>query len=167
MLSSPVHKGEVTRDKAHFLAREVTLIIISLSHQGQTLCSFCSEDWQCPGLALPHPKDVAFSFLPPPLFGFSPRFSFFQFVDVFSLGVDTAPRAVTECKPFPVSVPYSSEGRGKGETSLGKPSWALCASCRLSGLSAMGEALPTAQLPHCVGHSSAQDLPMAHERQEE
>lgn len=70
MLSSPVHKGEVTRDKAHFLVGEVTLIIIPLSHQGQTLSSFCSEGWQCPGLVLSHPKDVAFPFLPPPLFVF-------------------------------------------------------------------------------------------------
>lgn len=87
MLSSPVYKGEVTRDTAHFLVGEVTLIIIPLSHQGQTLSSFCSEGWQCPGLVLSHPKDVAFPFLPPPLFVF---FSLFRFVDVLSLGVDTA-----------------------------------------------------------------------------
>lgn len=66
-----------------------------------------------------------------------------------------------------VSVPYSSEGRGKGETSLRKPSWALCASCRLSAPSAMGEALPMAQPPCHARHSSAQDLPVAYERRDE
>lgn len=151
MPSSPVHRGEVTRDRAHFLAGEVTLVLIPLSHRGQSLCSFCSEDWQCPGSVLPHPKDVAFSFLPPPLFGlvvFFPLFFLFFSLLMFSPWVLTLHGGGCN-RLFPVAVPYSSEGRGKGETSLRNPSWALCASCRLSGPSAVGEALPMAQ-PHPV-----------------
>lgn len=139
MLSSPVLEGEVTCDKAHFLVGEVTLIIIPLSHRGQTLCSFCSGGWQCPGLVLPHLKDVAFPFLPPPLFVFFPPvfpcFSLLMFcpwvLTPHGGGCDRA-----QCKPFLCLCALLIGGQGKRgnlteKTQLGsvcilQTVWSIC-----------------------------------------
>lgn len=141
MLSSPVHKGEVTRDKAHFLVEEVTLVIIPLSHQGQTLCSFCSEDWQCLGLVLPHPKDVAFSFFPPPFFVWFFVTLFFLFFSLLMF----APWVLTlhgggcnraQCKPFLCLCALLIGGQGKrgnltertqlGSVCILQTVWSIC-----------------------------------------
>lgn len=140
----PCAQGEVTGDKAHFLVGEVTLI--PLSHQGQTLCSFCSEDWQCPGLVLPRLEDAAFPFLPPLffvfifgcfVFFFHSVFPFFSLL-LFSPWVLTLPGGGcnrAQCKPFLCLCALLTEQRKRGnlteQTQLGsvcilQTVWSIC-----------------------------------------